>query len=392
MALQDPLLLPIIKVRNTGSVLFTLGVLCALLYLGRLLLVTLLVGVFIAFILEPLVQFFMRLRLPRGFASFLVCGLALLVMYLGALLAFSQAQGLWDELPSYTRRVNDLSDKVLMEVESAEKTVNDMLAPKRVREMEAQRLERERLLVEQQKQRRRRTTDPPMSPLLPPAVQEVRIRPERSPLVEYLYSNWQQFYDIALMVSFVPFLVYFMLAWRDHFIYNFLRVFEGDARSIASATIDGIARMTRAYVVGNFLLGMVLAVVSTGFFWMVKVPYWLLVGPISGFLSLVPYIGLPLAILPPVFAALTVYQNLTAYVVIGSTVAFFHLMALNLLYPKLVGARVHLNPLVVTVALMFWGFLWGGIGLVLAIPLTAALKAVCDHYPGLGAYGKLMGD
>jgi predicted PurR-regulated permease PerM len=386
------LLLPIIKVRNTGSVLFTLGVLCALLYLGRLLLVTLLVGVFIAFILEPLVQFFMRLRLPRGFASFLVCGLALLVMYLGALLAFSQAQGLWDELPSYTRRVNDLSDKVLMEVESAEKTVNDMLAPKRVREMEAQRLERERLLVEQQKQRRRRTTDPPMSPLLPPAVQEVRIRPERSPLVEYLYSNWQQFYDIALMVSFVPFLVYFMLAWRDHFIYNFLRVFEGDARSIASATIDGIARMTRAYVVGNFLLGMVLAVVSTGFFWMVKVPYWLLVGPISGFLSLVPYIGLPLAILPPVFAALTVYQNLTAYVVIGSTVAFFHLMALNLLYPKLVGARVHLNPLVVTVALMFWGFLWGGIGLVLAIPLTAALKAVCDHYPGLGAYGKLMGD
>ncbi|MFN9265480.1 MAG: AI-2E family transporter [Acidobacteriota bacterium] len=386
------MLLPIIKVRNTGSVLFTLGVLCALLYLGRLLLVTLLVGVFIAFILEPLVQFFMRLRLPRGFASFLVCGLALLVMYLGALLAFSQAQGLWDELPSYTRRVNDLSDKVLMEVESAEKTVNDMLAPKRVREMEAQRLERERLLVEQQKQRRRRTTDPPMSPLLPPAVQEVRIRPERSPLVEYLYSNWQQFYDIALMVSFVPFLVYFMLAWRDHFIYNFLRVFEGDARSIASATIDGIGRMTRAYVVGNFLLGMVLAVVSTGFFWMVKVPYWLLVGPISGFLSLVPYIGLPLAILPPVFAALTVYQNLTAYVVIGSTVAFFHLMALNLLYPKLVGARVHLNPLVVTVALMFWGFLWGGIGLVLAIPLTAALKAVCDHYPGLGAYGKLMGD
>lgn len=392
MSTQDPSLLPIIKVRNTGSVLFTLGVLCALLYLGRLLLVTLLVGIFITFILDPLVRFFMRLRLPRGFASFLVCGLALLVMYLGALLAFSQAQGLWDEMPSYTRRVNDLSDKVLMEVESAEKTINDMMAPKRVREMEALRLERERQLAEQQKQRRRRTTDPPMSPLLPPAVQEVRIRPERSPLVEYLYSNWQQFYDIALMVSFVPFLVYFMLAWRDHFVYNFLRVFEGESRLIASATMDGIARMTRAYVVGNFLLGMVLAVVSTGFFWMVKVPYWLLVGPLSGFLSLVPYIGLPLAILPPVFAALTVYENLTAYVVIGSTVAFFHLMALNLLYPKMVGARVHLNPLVVTVALMFWGFLWGGIGLVLAIPLTAALKAVCDHYPGLGAYGKLMGD
>jgi predicted PurR-regulated permease PerM len=392
LAIQDPSLLPIIRVRDTGSVLFTVGVVCALLYLGRLFLVTLLVGIFIAFILDPLVQFFMRLRLPRGFASFLVCGLALLMIYLGALLAYSQAQGLWEELPSYTRRVNDLSDKVLMEVESAEKTINDMMVPKRVREMEALRLERERQLAELQKQRRRRTTEPPMSPLLPPAVQEVRIRPERSPLVEYFYANWQQFYDIALMVSFVPFLVYFMLAWRDHFVYNFLRVFDGDVRAIASATIDGIARMTRAYVVGNFLLGMLLAVVSTGFFWMMKVPYWLLVGPLSGFLSLVPYIGLPLAILPPVFAALTVYQNVTAYVVIGTTVAFLHLMALNLLYPKMVGSRVHLNPLVVTVALMFWGFLWGGVGLVLAIPLTAALKAVCDHYPGLSAYGKLMGD
>ena len=391
MSIQDPATFTTLKVRQSGTALFTLGVVCALLYLGRLFIVTLLVGIFIAFILDPVVEFFMRLKLPRGFASFLVCSLALLILYLGALLTYSQAQGLWEELPSYTKRMNDLSDKVLIEVESAEKTVNDMMAPKRVREMEAQRREQERQMAAQ-KLRRRRATDPPMAPFLPPAVQEVRIRPERSPIVEYLYSNWRQFYDIALMVSFVPFLVYFMLAWRDHFIYNFLRVFSGESRGIAAGTLDGIAQMTRAYVVGNFLLGMVLAVLSTGFFWVVKVPYWLLVGPLSGFLSLIPYIGLPLAILPPFFSALAIYDNLTAYIVIGTTVAFFHLMALNLLYPKLVGSRVHLNPLVVTVALMFWGFLWGGIGLVLAIPLTAAVKAICDNYPGLSAYGKLMGD
>ena len=391
MSIQDPATLTTLRVRQTGNALFTLGVVCALLYLGRLFIVTLLVGIFIAFILDPVVEFFMRLKLPRGFASFLVCSLALLILYLGALLTYSQAQGLWEELPSYTKRMNDLSDKVLIEVESAERTVNDMMAPKRVREMEAQRREQERQMAAQ-KLRRRRATDPPMAPFLPPAVQEVRIRPERSPIVEYLYSNWRQFYDIALMVSFVPFLVYFMLAWRDHFIYNFLRVFSGESRGIAAGTLDGIAQMTRAYVVGNFLLGMVLAVLSTGFFWVVKVPYWLLVGPLSGFLSLIPYIGLPLAILPPFFSALAIYDNLTAYIVIGTTVAFFHLMALNLLYPKLVGSRVHLNPLVVTVALMFWGSLWGGIGLVLAIPLTAAVKAICDNYPGLSAYGKLMGD
>ena len=69
-----------------------------------------------------------------------------------------------------------------------------------------------------------------------------------------------------------------------------------------------------------------------------------------------------------------------------------HLVALNLLYPKLVGARVHLNPLAVTVALMVWYILWGGAGLVLAIPITAAMKAVFDRAPGLEGYGKLLGD
>ena len=392
MAVQDTTSPSIVQIRNTGGVLFTFGVLTALLYFGRLFIVTLLLSIFIAFILEPIVNLFMRMRLPRGFASFLVCSLALVVIYAGALLAYSQAAGIWEELPAYSQRISQITEKVLVEVEGAEKAVNDLLTPRRIRDQ--QRYAQQQ--AEAQKQptavRRRRATDPPMAPLLPPPVQEVRIRADRSPVVEYLYENWRQFYDILLMSSFVPFLVYFMLSWRDHFVHNFLRVFHGESRGIAAATLDGIARMARAYVVGNFILGLLLALVSMGFFWVVKVPYWLIVGPMSGFLSLVPYIGMPLAIIPPYLAALTVYDNVADYLVIGTTVAFFHLLALNLLYPKLVGSRVHLNPLAVTVGLMFWGFLWGGIGLVLAIPLTASIKAICDQVPGLSGYGRLMGD
>jgi predicted PurR-regulated permease PerM len=57
-----------------------------------------------------------------------------------------------------------------------------------------------------------------------------------------------------------------------------------------------------------------------------------------------------------------------------------------------VGARVHLNPLAVTIALMFWGTIWGGIGLVLAIPITAAIKAVLDNVERLQPYGRMLGD
>jgi predicted PurR-regulated permease PerM len=113
---------------------------------------------------------------------------------------------------------------------------------------------------------------------------------------------------------------------------------------------------------------------------------------LSGFLSLVPYVGLPLAVLPAVAAGITVYTEPAIYVLIAIIIVVLHLIALNVLYPKIVGARLHLNPLVVTVALMFWGTIWGGIGLLLAVPITAGIKAVCDNVTGLEAYGKFLGD
>jgi predicted PurR-regulated permease PerM len=124
----------------------------------------------------------------------------------------------------------------------------------------------------------------------------------------------------------------------------------------------------------------------------VRLPYWLVVAPLSGFLSLVPYIGLPLALIPPLVAALPSTSDAAVYLFLSVSVALLHLFALNLLYPKFVGSRVHLNPLVATVALMFWGMLWGAIGLILAIPITAAVKAVCDHVDRWKPYARLLGD
>ena len=122
-----------------------------------------------------------------------------------------------------------------------------------------------------------------------------------------------------------------------------------------------------------------------------RLPYPMLVGPLSGFMSLLPYVGLPLAMVPPLFAALGV-NTVPVYVLVVVSVSVLHLIALNLLYPKIVGSRVHLNPLVVTFSLMLWGFLWDAPGLLLAIPLTAGLKAVCDNVKGLRPIGKFLGD
>lgn len=358
----------------------------ALLYFGRAFFVTLISAIIITFILQPFVLWFMKFRLPRSIASFIVCAMFVLLVYLLSLGLVSQASGLLDDLPSYSQRIGELLEGLNERVEDAEKSLTQMM-PKKLQEPPP--------AVDSPKKTRRarNATPPPQTEVpAPPAVQEVRIQPERSPLIEFLYDRLETIYSVLLMASFVPFLVYFMLSWSDHMQRSFLSMFSGANRAIAARSMESVAEMARAYMAGNFVLGIILAILSTFFFMLVRLPYPLLVGPLSGFLSLVPYIGLPLALAPPVLAALPIYSKLGAYLIIASGVGTLHLFALNLLYPKIVGARVHLNPLAVTVALMFWGLIWGGIGLVLAVPIVAGVKAVCDNVTAWKPYGKLLGD
>jgi predicted PurR-regulated permease PerM len=225
----------------------------------------------------------------------------------------------------------------------------------------------------------------------PGVIPEVRIHEETTPISTYITARLNDFYQVFLMVSFIPFLVYFMLSWRDHLNRTFLQFFHGEDRLIAARSMAGIADMVRAFVVGNFLLGLLMALVSSLMFWQMHLSYPLLVGPLSGFLSLAPYVGMPLALIPPLFAAV-VLNKVSVYLLVIFSVAMLHLIAMNLLYPKMVGSRVHLNPLVVTFSLMLWGFLWDAPGLLLAIPITAGLKAVCDNVKGLRPVGKFIGD
>jgi predicted PurR-regulated permease PerM len=369
------------EVRHLSLPVVALGVIVAILYVGRVFFVTAMTAVTIAFILEPFVTLLMRLRLPRSVASFVVCTTALLFLYVIAMGAYSQLTGLYGDLPKYGQRIGDIVDGIQQKIQGMESDTYRMLVPTRQR-ME----EEERLRLAAKKSKNSKAPAAASVPAPAPVQQ-----PPGSAISDYIAERLSSFYQVLLMASFIPFLVYFMLSWRDHINRSFLQLFQGEARVVAARSLQGIAEMVRAFVVGNFLLGLLLAVVSSAMFWLMRLPYPLLVGPLSGLLSLVPYVGLPLAMVPPLFAALGP-NTVPVYVLVVVSVSMLHLFALNLLYPKVVGSRVHLNPLVVTFSLMLWGFLWDAPGLLLAIPLTAGLKAVCDNVKELRPIGKFLGD
>ena len=372
---------------RTGTPVLAVAAAVALLYYGRVFFITLAIAIIIAFLLDPVVTMCIRFRLPRPVASFVVCSSALLVLYLLGLGLYTEFSSFVEDLPAYSQRINDLVDSVATQVDAVEKRTIETIVPKRFQDQQpsiAQALGKGK--------GRKNVPAPPPALVVPPTIQEVHIHTDPKPLLAYLYGYLRSFYDVLLMASFVPFLVYFMLSWRDHMRRRFLYLFSATDRYIAGKSWERIAEMQRGYVIGNFILGCMLAVLTCSFFFAIKLPYWPLVGVLSGFLSLVPYVGLLLAIAPALLAGLPAFSQPGVYILIAIVIAMLHLIALNLLYPKLVGSRVHLNPLVVTIALMLWGTLWGGIGLLLAIPITAGIKAVFDNVASLQGYGKLLGD
>jgi len=378
--------LPAQKPTQSGVTILAVAATVALLYFGRVFFITIVVAITIAFLLDPLVTPFLKLRMPRAVASFIVCSIALLGLYLFGLGLYTQFSGFVEELPTFSLRMNQLVDNAAARVDEVEKRTYQVMIPKRFQDAPPP-----PGVPAPETGRKKRGGKVP-DPVVPAQIQEVRIHAEPTPLLTYLYGYMRSFYDVLLMASFVPFLVYFMLSWRDHMRRSFLYLFSGSERQVIGKSWQGVADMVRAYVIGNFILGLMLATISSSFFFAIRLPYWPLVGPLSGFLSLVPYVGLPLAMIPALAAGLIIYDQPTIYVMIAVVVAVLHLVAMNLLYPKVVGSRVHLNPLVVTVALMFWGTIWGGIGLLLAIPITAGIKAVCDNVTSLHGYGRLLGD
>ena len=362
------------------------GVVIGILYWARIVFITAMTAVIIALILEPFVSLLTRWRFPRSVATLVVCALAVMVLYFAGLGAWNQLSNIVSDVPALKQNLTGMIEDVAGRVQHLEESAARVLTPTRKAEPPASMPPG---LAKKNSKKVPATVGPPQNP--PGFIPEVRIH-EDNPISTLIYGQLGTLYEYALMASFVPLLVYFMLSWRDHIYRSFLLFFDGPARLTAARSVQGIAGMARAFVVGNFLIGVILSVLSWSLFTAIRLPYPFLIGILSGFLSLIPYAGIVLSLLPPVLAVLATGAPSSVLVFAVMLSVGMHLLAMNVLYPTLVGARVHLNPLSVTFSLMFWAFLWDAAGLVLAIPLTAGLKAVCDNVAGLRKYGRFLGD
>jgi predicted PurR-regulated permease PerM len=346
---------------STRAVAASLRIIAAAIVIGCIyyastIIITLICSIFIAFVLDPGVKWLERLRVPRWAGAMLMVLLMLGVISLGAYFLYDRAVALLDDLPHITANLKQL----FAQFETTAKNI-------------------------------RQSTSGILSQPGEATIPSVRVEQE-SPWAQFLLRGLGSLYAAAVTVMFMPFLVFFMLTSKDQIWASTLNLFNVSKRHHVEEVLRGMSKMVREYVLGNLLVALISAAIMTPVFAWVGLEYALLMGPMASLLSLVPYIGVALAMLPPMLIALAEGTRLEPLLVIALTVVVVHFIAVNFLTPKLVGHRVKLNALTVTIAMMFWGWLWGGIGLVLAVPVTAALKAIFDNVRPLRPYGDWMGE
>src|SRR3984885_9530984 len=126
--------LPSARSSQPGVTILAVAAIVALLYFGRVFFITVVIAITIAFLLDPLVTPFLKLRMPRSVASFIVCSVALLVLYLLGLGLYTQFSGFVEDLPIFSQRMNELVDNVATRVDEVEKRTYQVMIPKRFQE------------------------------------------------------------------------------------------------------------------------------------------------------------------------------------------------------------------------------------------------------------------
>jgi predicted PurR-regulated permease PerM len=367
--------------RATGIIAF--GAVLALLYFGRDVLIPLTLALMLSLLVAPLVRLLMRAGLGQAAAVFAAVSTLALAIILGAVVLGTQMLRMAASLPQYQETVQQKLQNL-----------DDLTAGR----LDALTSEASRLITKYSVDNAAAASDAnglgPGSnsaitiPLAPP---EKPREPGADPfqiMGRVLTSIWAPAETAGIVVVVLIFVLLEHEALRDRFI----RVAGGaNIRQTTLALNDAGQRLSRFFV-SQFAVNLgVGAAIGLGLT-ILGLPHAMLWGTLAGALRFVPYVGIWIAALFATILAIAVVPGWTLALSTFGLFVLIELLAAQLLEPQLYGHATGLSPLSVVVAAIFWGSLWGPMGLVLSTPLTLCLVVGGRHIKALVFLDLLLGD
>ncbi|HEY3518627.1 MAG TPA: AI-2E family transporter, partial [Gammaproteobacteria bacterium] len=354
--------------------LMSLAVLCAALYWGQAVLVPLVLAALLTFLLSPLVTRLDRLGVPRVVGVLLVMTLAGAAISGVGYVVAGQLRSFAAELPMHRQNIRaKIRDAIELTRGGALENVQDTI-------------EDIGNVVEE-------SADPP-----PPA-RERRLDDEPLPVTiaesRPAFGNAQwlgPLFGAVGTLGLTLLLAIFMLVKREDLRDRLVSLSGRPSLVVATKALADAGERISRYLVMQFVInGSMGVAVGVGLYF-IGVPYAALWGLAAGVLRYIPYVGPWIAAVLPITVSLVTAPGWEQVAIVVTMFLVLELLSNNVMEPLLYGHSVGLSELTVIVAAIFWTWLWGPVGLVIATPITACLVVLSTHVPALSVIGRLFGE
>lgn len=210
-----------------------------------------------------------------------------------------------------------------------------------------------------------------------------------SGLIQNTFNTVSQVFTFIVMV---PVYTFFILYSR-----NRLRAFIQDqARRGRSndylGLVEKVKDSVKDYLKGMSLVILIIAILNTVGLLLLGINYAILLGVFSALLTVVPYVGVVIGAMLPVFVALITKDSLLYPIAVVGLYAIIQFLEGNVITPRVLGNTVHLNPLVIILGLVMAGFIAGIPGMIIAVPVLAIIKIIFEHSKSLKSVALLLGE
>jgi predicted PurR-regulated permease PerM len=198
--------------------------------------------------------------------------------------------------------------------------------------------------------------------------------------------------DTLLDITLIPIYTFLILLYRTHFILFLTKLFRKEHHSKLQEILSQIKGSVQNYISGLIIEMIFVSILTSLGLYIIGVPYFMLLGIITGILNLIPYVGILIAGILTILSSLTGSPDLSIILgVIGVNVVV-QIIDNNILVPVIINTKVQINAFVSIIGIIVGGGIAGIAGMFLAIPILAILKIIFDRIESLEAWGYLMGD
>jgi predicted PurR-regulated permease PerM len=355
-----------------GSIVLIVGAL----YFAQSVLVPVVLAVLLTFVLNPLVCVLHRHGVHRVLAVILVVALAFAVVGAVGYVVVAQVQNFIADLPNHKDRI---AQKLVHIRETGKGAWFDRLNGL-IRDVE-----------KEMKTLEDKQTNEPESGADAEATQPLSVRIETSSL-PMLRSVAGSAIEVLVRAGLVIVLVAFMLIKREDLRNRLVRLWgPASLTSMTHALDDAGARISR-YLLMQLLVNSGFGVCMAVGLWLIGVPYAVLWGFLGGCLRYIPYVGVWVAALFPLVLSIAVKDGWMPPLEVLGLLLLLELVISNVVEPWVFGRSIGVSEVALLIAVAFWTWLWGPLGLVLSTPLTACLAVMGRYVPSLEFIGVLLCD